>query len=194
MTEPTYADRINELGRERRFHLSVSRAGGSPRDLVDAAIRLRADELPRVRDRRDPRRAPEAWCLFDRDEHGEVDVAVAKAARNGVQVAFSHPCFELWLLLHFQPFSVPLSGRCGDLAGRLRHQAGFECFDKHVGQAEWSGLAGRSADARLRALDLVERCASGGCGPGDHAVHCAPTNRDPSTDVWKLLDSLELRY
>jgi len=66
VTEATYADRINELGRERRFHLKVQErsSGGKPRDLVDAAIRLRTEELPRARDRRDPRREPRSGaCL-----------------------------------------------------------------------------------------------------------------------------------
>jgi hypothetical protein len=196
VTEATYADRINELGRERRFHLKVQErsTGGKPRDLVDAAIQLRTEELPRARDRRDPRREPEVWCLFDRDEHGEVDTAIADATRNGVRVAFSHPCFELWLLLHFQPFATPLSGRCGDLTGKLRQHHGFKRFNKHIGEVEWAALCGRLDDARVRALQLVERCRSGGCGPEEHAPHCVPTNRDPSTDVWKLLDSLRLRY
>jgi hypothetical protein len=197
VTEATYADRINEhFGRERRFHLKVHerRTAGKPRELVDAAISLRIEELPRVRERRDPRREPEVWCLFDRDEHGEVDTAVAEAIRNGVQVAFSHPCFELWLLLHFQPFAAQLNGRCADLTSKLRQQHRFERFDKHVGEMEWAALDGRFDDARTRALQLVAQCPSGGCGPEEHGPHCVPTKRDPSTDVWKLLDSLRLRY
>ncbi len=117
VTEASDADRINDLGREGRFHLQVHerRTAGQPRNLVDAAVLLRTEELPRARERRDPRREPEVWCLFDRDEHGEVDTAIAEGIRNGVRVAFSHPCFELWLLLHFQAFATPLGGRCADL-------------------------------------------------------------------------------
>lgn len=196
MTEASYADRINDLGRERRFHLRVyeRRAGGKPRHLVEEAISLRAEELPRAQERRDPQREPEVWCLFDRDEHGEVDTAIVQAVRNGVQLAFSRPCFELWLLLHFQPYATLLSGRCGDLSRKLRRRNGFGHFDKHIGQVEWTALAGRSDDARTRALQLVQQCPSGECGPQEHGLHCVPTNRDPSTDVWKLLDSLRLRY
>jgi len=99
VTEASYADRINDhLGRERRFHLKVSKAGGNPRDLVEAAIQMRTEELPRASDRCDPRQDPEVWCLFDRDTHVEVDGAIADATKNGVRLAFSHPCFELWLL------------------------------------------------------------------------------------------------
>jgi hypothetical protein len=195
VTEATYAERINDhLGRERRFQLSVSKAGGSPRDLVDAAIRMRTEELPRARDRSDPSRDPEVWCLFDRDTHVEVDGGIADAVKNGVRVAFSHPCFELWLLLHFQQFETPLGGRCADLTRKLRGRAGFKRFDKYVGEEQWAALVGHSEAARKRALQLVGKCPSGGCGPEEHLPHCIPTNRDPSTDVWKLLDSLQLRY
>jgi hypothetical protein len=197
VTEATYADRINEhFGQKRRFHLKVHerKTSGTPHDLVDAAARLRADELPDVNTRRDPRREPEVWCLFDRDRHVGVDAAIAEATRNGVLVAFSHPCFELWLLLHFQPLATPLDGRCSHLTGKLRQHGGFGRFAKHIGRTQWMALSGRSEDARKRALRLVEECPAGGCGPREHAPHCIPTNRDPSTDVWKLLDSLRLRY
>jgi len=197
VTEASYADRVNEhFGQQRRFHLKVHerRTGGKPPELVGAAIRLRAEELPQVADRRDPGLEPEVWCLFDRDEHGEVDAAVAEATRNGIRVAFSHPCFELWLLLHFQPFATPLSGRCRDLTRKLRLHDGFQRYDKHISEVEWAALCGRFGDARTRALQLVQQCPSAGCGPQEHAPHCVPTKRDPSTDVWKLLDSLELRY
>jgi hypothetical protein len=196
VTEASYADRINDLGREQRFHLKVHerRTAGKPRDLVDEAISLRTRELPRARDRRDLRREPEVWCLFDRDEHGDVDTAIAETLRNGVRVAFSHPCFELWLLLHFQLYATPLSGRCADVTSKLRKYKGFERFDKYIGEVEWAALSGHSDAARTRALQLVHECPSGGCGPEDHASNCVPTKRDPSTDVWKLLDSLRLRY
>ena len=87
-----------------------------------------------------------------------------------------------------------MSGRCGDLTGKLRQHHGFKRFDKHIGEVEWAALCGRFDDARMRALHLVEQCRSGGCGPEEHAPHCVPTNRDPSTDVWRLLDSLRLGY
>jgi hypothetical protein len=195
VTEASYADRINDhLGRERRFHLKVSMAGGNPRGLVEAAIQMRTEELPRASDRRDPRRDPEVWCLFDRDTHAEIDGAIGDAARNGVRVAFSHPGFELWLLLHFQQFETQLGGRCAELMRKLHRHRGFRHFDKYVGEGEWAALVGHSEDARKRALQLVRLCPSGCCGPEEHPPHCIPTNRDPSTDVWKLLDLLQLRY
>jgi len=46
----------------------------------------------------------ELWVVFDRDENTpqEVYAAFRLARQNGIRIAFSHPCFELWLLLHFK--------------------------------------------------------------------------------------------
>jgi hypothetical protein len=59
----------------------------------------------------------EVWALFDRDQHTDVREAFARieehnaeAAVNSyedIQIGFSHPSFDLWLLLHFQQLSGP---------------------------------------------------------------------------------------
>jgi hypothetical protein len=48
----------------------------------------------------------ERWLLLDVDHYGaghhlqSLTTAIAEARRQGVNIAFSKPCFELWLLLH----------------------------------------------------------------------------------------------
>ncbi|MEO6195139.1 MAG: RloB family protein [Thermoanaerobaculia bacterium] len=42
------------------------------------------------------------WCVFDVDEHPHLLDARQKARDNGIDLAVSNPCFELWALLHFQ--------------------------------------------------------------------------------------------
>ena len=42
------------------------------------------------------------WCVFDVDDHPQVDDARQMARDNGIELAISNPCFELWLLLHFR--------------------------------------------------------------------------------------------
>ena len=42
----------------------------------------------------------QVWAVFDRDEHPRFNGAVDLCARNGIGVARSNPCFELWLVLH----------------------------------------------------------------------------------------------
>jgi len=44
----------------------------------------------------------DVWVVFDRDENSDFDEAISLALREGLHVAWSNECFELWLLLHFQ--------------------------------------------------------------------------------------------
>jgi hypothetical protein len=47
-------------------------------------------------------RYEEVWCVFDIDDHPRVTDAKQQARDNEVNLAISNPCFELWVLLHFQ--------------------------------------------------------------------------------------------
>jgi len=42
----------------------------------------------------------QVWVVFDRDEHERFDEAVSLCEANGIGVARSNPCFEIWLILH----------------------------------------------------------------------------------------------
>ena len=52
----------------------------------------------------------EVWAFFDRDQWSDIPQVFAAARRAGVRVAFSHPAFELWLMLHFRQFAAPQGG------------------------------------------------------------------------------------
>ena len=52
------------------------------------------------------------WIVFDKDDLSdeEFDSIVSKAIyRNKMNVAYSIPCFEYWLLLHFDYYNTPLT-------------------------------------------------------------------------------------
>jgi hypothetical protein len=67
------------------------------------------------------------FCVFDRDSHESFQRAcdrvrsLATRTRNPLPIdtAVSIPCFELWLLLHFERTDAPFH-RCEDVAPRLR--------------------------------------------------------------------------
>ena len=42
------------------------------------------------------------WCVFDRDEHPQIENALCRARDCRICLGFSNPCFELWLLLHYE--------------------------------------------------------------------------------------------
>lgn len=47
----------------------------------------------------------ECWCVFDVEwpqNHPNLKQAINLAKEHGVRLAVSNPCFELWLMLHFE--------------------------------------------------------------------------------------------
>lgn len=43
----------------------------------------------------------EPWIIFDRDEVKDFDKIIDDAERNGINVGWSNPCFEVWLSAYF---------------------------------------------------------------------------------------------
>jgi hypothetical protein len=69
------------------------------------------------------------FCVFDRDGHESFDRARAKIrglasrSRNRLNMheAISVPCFELWVLLHFERSDRPFQ-KCADVVGRIQRE------------------------------------------------------------------------
>ena len=62
-----------------------------------------------------------AWVVFDKDGHANIPGAfeTARTARPAIQIAFSAPCFELFVLLHFEKTARPFP-RCKDAYAHLK--------------------------------------------------------------------------
>lgn len=139
----------------------------------------------------------EIWALFDRDQHHGIPEAFDKlTGHERIRIAFSHPSFDLWLLLHFAGVSDPQDGSSEQVHARLRKCAGFAGFgshDKRIDRARAAQLMkpDRVGAAVRNAKAMVKHCPAGCCSVQDgHADHCDPLKRDPSTDMWHLIESL----
>ncbi|MFG1906173.1 RloB family protein [Kribbella sp. NPDC048928] len=103
--------RLPEIRHNTAISLIIDPAFGLPMELVSkAAERLRRD--PDI---------DECWCVFDVEwpqHHPHLDRALRLAAAEGVRIAVSNPCFELWLMLHFQDHSGFLQTRDAEVASR----------------------------------------------------------------------------
>ena len=47
------------------------------------------------------------WVVFDRDAHPSFVQAINEAETQGISIAYSNPCFELWVLLHYRDDDGP---------------------------------------------------------------------------------------
>lgn len=96
-TEPAYIDHYNSVHAKSPVEVVYCMCGADPSALARAAVEKRL-EL----DTRTPDSDDEFWVVFDRDEHEHYHDAVAVAESNGIKVAKSNPCIELWLAQHVE--------------------------------------------------------------------------------------------
>lgn len=62
----------------------------------------------------------EPWIIFDRDQVDNFDDIVNDAKRNGINVGWSNPCFEIWLSAYFGNMpNIVTSWSCCDEFSRI---------------------------------------------------------------------------
>lgn len=134
------------------------------------------------------------WVVYDRESvakysDGLHDKAFKKAKDNGVNIALSNVCFELWLLLHFKDSSAPYT--CfDDLARRSTFRQDFKkacgkSYDKNNVDV-FSVLSDFVGDARVRAERINLQALSEADGARNKPHHL-----NPYTDMPKLLDAID---
>lgn len=177
-TEPLY---FRAMSQDFRLaNVEVTGGGGSaPQSVVEYAIRkFEADPT-----------YDQVWCVFDRDTHPSFHDALDRVRShkltrraNGRKIgsarfeaAPSIPCFEFWLLLHFQLTTAPLR-RYADLEPLLRQQPGFRNYGKGN-----TGAYSATRDHLQAALRNARRA-------NDAAVAAGTDN--PTTRVPALVDTL----
>lgn len=131
-TEPNY---LSALAREFSLTaISVPKNHDTdPLGLVKSAIKaLKADSDLSL-----------ACAVFDRDSHPSFDAAVQAALQSPyfgtkLKIVKSYPCFELWLLYHFEYCRAPLTS--ADALARLKtiypeyEKSSAQCMDKIIEQ------------------------------------------------------------
>ena len=102
-TEPYYFGGLRLHYRLSSANIEITPANGTDPMSIVAFAEARLDEYDR------------AFCVFDRDGHQNYDAAVARVAqsveRNEEKLVAitSWPCFEFWLLLHFDYSAAPFN-------------------------------------------------------------------------------------
>ncbi len=170
VTEPSYFNGLKREGHNNLLHVEVQPVGMTPKPLVDYAVDLKKEaETKARREKDDNLKYDEVWCVFDVDAHEHVPDAKQKAGAHKINLAISNPCFELWLLLHFQDQRAHIErhhvqSACGDHMPRYVKEVPFELVFPHH----------QEAVDRAVALDnwQHEQGRPGG----------KPLNRSPSTD------------
>ena len=170
-TEPQY---FLAFGDHYRLHtLSVEGVGSDPSALIDHAIRSSRREA------RHGERYDAVWCIFDHDDHPRFEEASLKAEAKGFRLARSWPCFEYWLLLHFEYSRKPYVR----LPGRSPCTACIEDLRKHLPSYEKS-------DEGVFAMTHSRLCVALGRAKQAQEDARATDASSPSTEVHQLVNGL----
>lgn len=183
-TEPGYLDEIRRDLRLSSLHVCIQpgRSGTDPRSVVRYAERLVRHGAAEHGIHAGA--FEEVFAVFDRDTHTTYHQALSEAAAldrqlqngEGEAVRFraiaSVPCFELWLLLHFEEVTIRMTPK--EVVGCLRsHLPGYE----KAGRGLWAATRGNLKAAMHRAGMLA-------------AVNDAHDGTAPCTSMDELLAKL----
>lgn len=173
LTEPLYLKAFAALQEVRSTAtLDVRGMGCEPRKLVEEARNVKRSE------RRHWTGVTEYWCVFDVEaptQHARLHDAVQMARDNGISVAISNPCFELWLVLHYADHESWIDN---DDCRSLRRQ-----HDGSLGKSlDGAAYMPRRREAIMRAKQLETLHAS---------ANREFPNDNPSSGVYRLLEAIE---
>jgi hypothetical protein len=179
-TEPNYLngyiDRYFPGTKLTRVHETKK---NTPVQLVNEAIAEKT--------RRDIPEEDQFWVVYDRESpvkysDAKHEEAYAKAKANGIKIAFSNVCFEVWLLLHFQA-TVPAFNTCDDLCKRSPLKKYIPNYDKG---AKRNYTETEISNARKNAVKLNKQTIAGA-----DASWTKPYQWNPYTDVYMLLNAMD---
>lgn len=174
-TEEQY---LKQWGRvhHRTVIVEVDPDRGDPFSLVERASDVvKRDRAAAKRGRQPDYVSGGVWCVFDRDEHRKLPEAFEMARANGVRIAFTDPCLELWFLIHFVDQTAWLhrdeaQSRCVEILG--------------CGKNLSPGALDRLVAAHPTAVERAQRLTARHVGNGN------PPNDNPSSSVWELVEMI----
>jgi hypothetical protein len=143
--EPLY---LRALARASNTIIDILGGAGTPEVIAKTAIG-KANELGVIGKRRRKldwyERTDEVWAVFDRDEHHHYNEGIDLCRDNKIHVGRSNPCFEIWLILHFEDFQKPdardevlahLCGLCPEYKIGKGRDADFAAILQNLEKAE----------------------------------------------------------
>ncbi len=94
-TEPGYFEMIESKFSDLvKLEIIPPKKGSAPKYLLESALNKKADY------ERSAAQPDSFWLVNDTDAHSNLQSIVKEAENNGIKVAISNPCFEVWLFLH----------------------------------------------------------------------------------------------
>lgn len=172
VTEPRYFKDVRHI--ERASSISRSNPAGHQRPSSNGLLSGREKPTARRESSRTTTKSTRKYGAYSTlDEHPLIPEARDQARANGIELAISNPCFELWALLHFQDQRAHIErGKVQHLC--RRHMRNYEK------QLDYQILRPKYSDALKRAEDLEKWHDSRGTA-----------GANPSTTVYRLVERIK---
>ncbi len=102
-TEPNYFNSVKRQFRLTSIEIPDTKKN-TGKELLTTAIDLRSKAI------KDRNEYDEIWIIIDRDGYTKHPQVFDRAKNfSDIKIGFSSPCFEFWLLLHFEYTSAPFT-------------------------------------------------------------------------------------
>ena len=175
VTEPAYLDRIRQ--QYRHVVVVVKDCPKSPPQMLDVAMGERAKAARSREDRFDS-----TWVVFDAEERPDevmLRTLRQKAAQQDILLAWSNPCFEVWLLLHLVFSQAPIVNADHAIRQLEALLPGY-AKDQRAAERSMAALLPKLATALAHAQRLRD----------GHATRGAGEFPNPATDVDLLISEM----
>ena len=169
-TEPNYFNAIKNELRVSEIDIKVIGLGDHTDSLVKRVIKIK-DGISKTDEE------SEWWVVFDKDDHAKFNQAIEKAESEGISVAYSNECFELWFILHFILLDSALTRK--DYNKKLTELLGQK-YDKSSNIYDLIKNKENTAISHAKQLEKQR----------DDDGEKLPQDRNPSTTVHKLVTKL----
>ena len=119
-TEENYFKGLISQDKYRRKFQSVSVNIHKPKDHSPVGMVKKAKEMiAQAKRERNP--YDFVWVMFDRDGHAKIPDAfeIARTSSPEIKIAFTIPCFEYFVLLHFEKTTKPFT-KCDDVIQQIK--------------------------------------------------------------------------
>lgn len=129
-TEENYFKGLVTQAKYRRQFSTIDVNIFKPKNHSPVGLVQRAKELMKIA-KREKNPYNFAWVVFDKDGHANMAEAfeIARNSTPEIKIAFTIPCFEYYVLLHFEKTTKPFT-KCDTVISRIKKQKYITDYEK----------------------------------------------------------------
>lgn len=175
-TEINYFNKLKVAERISRMNIKVKSS-----DKVTDATGILNYAVSFLENKNDFQKGDLIYCVFDRDSNTEQNLQKAEkiAKENNIQITFSNPCFEYWLLCHFEYFQS--SCEPNDLNNKLKEKLGE--YKKND-----SEIYNKTKDKISEAIKNSKKIRKNHIGK---KIKILSRKSNPSTQVFEIIEKVQ---